>query len=75
MKARKWASAGRLAEKQGHIYTRRGFLELLSLGLAGGIGAPWSTDVPQPPQVSLFREVAEAVGLKFRHFNGAIGQY
>jgi len=75
VKARKWASAGRLAEKQGHIYTRRGFLELLSLGLAGGIGAPWSTDVPQPPQVSLFREVAEAVGLKFRHFNGAIGQY
>jgi len=75
VKAGKWVSDGGLAEKQGRIYTRRGFLELLSLGLAGGMGAPWSTALPQLPQVSLFREVADAVGLKFRHFNGAIGQY
>ncbi len=76
MKERKWGSAGRLAEKQRHIYSRRDFLELLSsLGLAGGLSTLWSTAVAHPAQVSLFREAAEEVGLKFHHFNGAIGQY
>ncbi len=68
-------SAGHFAEKHRHIYRRRDFLELLSLGIAGGVGSPWSTAVTHPTQVSLFREAAEEVGLKFRHFNGAIGQY
>jgi len=71
----KWGSAGRFPDKHRHIYTRRDFLEFLSLGIAGGVGAPWSTPVAQPAQASLFREAAEEVGLKFRHFNGAVGQY
>jgi len=69
------AAGGRLAEKQGYIYSRRDFLELLSLGLAGGVSTLWNTAVAHPKQVSLFLEAAEEVGLKFHHFNGAIGQY
>jgi enediyne biosynthesis protein E4 len=75
VKSGKWAYARRLAEKQRHRYTRRGFLELLSLSFAGGMGGPWSTAVAESAQVSLFREAAEQVGLKFRHFNGAIGDF
>jgi enediyne biosynthesis protein E4 len=71
----KWAPARRFADKQRHIYTRREILELLSSGLAGCVSTPWSRAVAQPEQPSLFREAAEEVGLKFRHFNGAIGQY
>jgi hypothetical protein len=71
----KWGSTGRLAQKRRRIYSRRDFLELLSLGLPGGVSTPWSTAVTHPTQVSLFREAAEEVGLKFHHFNGAIGQY
>jgi len=69
----KWGSATHFAEQQRRIYRRRDFLELLSLGLAGG--TLWSTAVAHPSPVSLFREAAEEVGLKFHHFNGAIGEY
>jgi enediyne biosynthesis protein E4 len=69
----KRGSAGHFAERQRHIYRRRDFLELLSLGLAGG--TLWNTAVARPSSVSLFREAAEEVGLKFHHFTGAIGEY
>jgi len=69
------AAVGRLVENQAYIYSRRDFLELLSLGLAGGVNTLWNTAVAHPKQVSLFLEAAEEVGLKFHHFNGAIGQY
>jgi enediyne biosynthesis protein E4 len=69
----KWGSAGRFVGQQRHIYRRRDILGLLALGLAGG--TLWKTTVAYPSAVSLFRETAEEVGLKFHHFNGAIGEY
>ena len=59
-----------------HIWGRRDFLELFSLGLAGCVGGvPWSTAGSHSSPVSLFREAAEEVGLKFHHFTGATGEY
>jgi len=62
-------------EKHSHNYGRRDFLELLVLGFAGRISAPWSTAIHLPSPVPLFREAAEEVGLKFNHFTGATGEF
>lgn len=59
----------------GHSYGRRDFLGLLSLGFAGHVSTLSSTATRLPSSVRLFREVAEEVGLKFRHFTGATGEY
>jgi len=63
------------AEKSRRLYTRRDFLELSYLGLAGGVGTKWGVEFsPRAPEF-LFREAAEEVGLNFRHFIGSTGEY
>ena len=52
---------------------RRDFLQILSMGLLGGRGL--FLNPIGSPQVPLFREVANDVGLKFQHFTGATGEY
>ena len=62
-------------EELSGILGRRRFLHLLSSGLIGRIGIPGTTAFANPSSIPLFREVAEGVGLKFRHFAGATGEY
>jgi len=74
--SKEWGFAKRSRRRErGYSYGRRDFLGLLSLGLAGRVSTFWSPAVHLPPPVPLFREVAEEVGLKFRHFAGATGEY
>ena len=56
-------------------FVRRDFLGLLLLGLAGGVNELRISPIGFPAQIPLFREVAEEVGLRFRHFTGATGEY
>ncbi len=62
-------------EVLGGILGRRRFLHLLSSGLIGRIGIPGTAAFANPSSIPLFREVAAKVGLKFRHFAGATGEY
>ena len=62
-------------EKHSHIFGRRSFLQLLSLGLAGRIGFLGTAAFANPSSIPLFREGAEEFGLKFHHFAGTTGQY
>ena len=63
------------AEQSRRIYTRRNFLELSYLGLAGGVGTKWSPEFSPRASDPLFREAAQEVGLTFRHFTGSTGEY
>src|SRR5215472_8200754 len=55
---------------------RREFLRLLLSGLATGAKVRGSSQlITAASSVPLFREVAEEVGLKFQHFNGATGEF
>ena len=76
MNEKKRDSAGLLPRKDySRIFGRRGFLKLLSLGLAGRIGLHGTTAFANASSIALFREVAEEVGLTFHHFAGTSGQY
>jgi enediyne biosynthesis protein E4 len=75
VKERIWDSSRLGAGESRRIYTRRDFLELFYWGLAGGVGTKWSTGFSPSASDVLFREVAQEVGLTFRHFTGSTGEY
>ena len=64
---------GKLAADHPNQLVRRDFLQILLMGLLGGRGL--FANPLASPQAPLFREVANDVGLKFRHFTGATGEY
>ena len=64
---------GKLDSAHPSRFGRRDFLHTLFMGMAGGRAL--FTNSLASPQVPLFREVADDVGLKFQHFTGATGEY
>ena len=58
-----------------HTWGRRLFLTVLLSGFASSVGMTWIAASSRPSPEPLFQEISEKVGLTFKHFTGATGEY